>query len=201
MYDKYPVHDVPQNNIIQRFFAQRWSAIVLEIVMTIVITIAAGAAFDFFDPLDGSQAASDDTAQSAARAVEIEQFTTRDPLAFIKERGKGYIRERRFAAAEAMFDWAIALAPNEADIYSWRGYTRMLAGEYREAQADYRALLELRPNDFDALNALCWAYGESGDFAEAMAHCQRGAARSREPSQLRDSAGELVLAAGGDGRI
>ena len=56
MYDNYPKHDVPQQNLIQRFFAQRWSAIFIEIVMTIVITVAAGAAFDYFDPLDGERA-------------------------------------------------------------------------------------------------------------------------------------------------
>ena len=52
MYDKYPEHDVPQQNIIQMFFAQRWSAIVIEIALTIVISVAAGRAFDFFGPIN-----------------------------------------------------------------------------------------------------------------------------------------------------
>ena len=173
MYDQYPMHDVPQNNFIQRFFSQRWSAIALEIVMTIVITIAAGAAFDFFDPLDGSQATSANSGQAAAGLVEIGEFRTRNPLAFIKKRGQAYIQERRFAAAEAMFDWAIALAPDDADSYSWRGYANMLAGDYVEAQADYRKVFENERNSFDANSALCWAYGETGEFARAKRHCRR----------------------------
>ena len=173
MYDQYPIHEVPQNNLIQRFFSQRWSAIVLEIVMTIVITIAAGAAFDFFDPLDGEQATSADSPQIATGAVEIEALKTGDPLGFIKEKGAEHIRDGRFAAAEAMFDWAIALAPEDADSYSWRGYVNMLSGDYVEAQADYRKLLELKPADFDGHNALCWAYGESEQFAVAVTHCER----------------------------
>jgi len=173
MYDQYPIHDVPQKNIIQRFFSQRWSAIVLEIIMTIVITIAAGAAFDFFGPLDGEGAPPADSVQTVAGAVEIEESKFRDPLGFIKEKGAEYIRDRRFVAAEAMFDWAIAVAPDDAESYSWRGYANMLAGDYIEAGADYRKLLELRPADFDGHNALCWAYGESKDFVKAMAHCQR----------------------------
>ena len=172
MYDQYPIHDVPQNNLIQRFFSQRWSAIALEIVMTIVITVAAGAAFDFFDPLDGSPATSADQSGSAASVVQRDDFAAQDPLEFIMERGKAYIAQRRFAAAEAMFDWAIALAPADADSYSWRGYVKMQAGDYRGAQADYRRLLESRPQDFDGHNALCWAYGESKDFAQAAEHCQ-----------------------------
>lgn len=173
MYDQYPIHDVPQSNLIQRFFSQRWSAIVIEIVMTIVITVAAGAAFDFFDPLDGSQTTSADTAQSAVGAVEIAELKTRDPLGFITESGKAYLRERRFIAAEAMFDWAIALAPADADSYSWRGYANMLAGDYAEAQADYREVLELARSSFDANSALCWAYGETKEFAKAKGHCQQ----------------------------
>ncbi len=171
MYDQFPEHDVPQNNLIQRFFSQRWSAIALEIVMTIVITIAAGAAFDFFDPLDGEQ--------TTAAAVEVaEELRAGDPLAFIKQRGKDFVREGRFAAAEAMFAWAIAVAPEEAESYSWRGYVKMQAGDYIGAQADYRKLLELRPADFDGHNALCWAYGETKDFAEARAHCQQALRRA-----------------------
>ena len=167
MYDQYPKHDIPQNNLIQRFFSQRWSAIALEIVMTIVITIAAGAAFDFFDPLD------DEGATRAAAVVEVEEFRVREPLEFIKQRGKDFLRERRFAAAEAMFDWAIALAPENAEGYSWRGYVKMQSGDYTGAQADYRKVLALKPRDFNANSALCWAYGELKDFAQAKVHCWR----------------------------
>lgn len=172
MYDQYPVHDIPQNNLIQRFFSQRWSAIALEIVMTIVITIAAGAAFDFFDPLDGGGAT------AAAAVVELEELGAREPLAFIKQQGKDYVRERRFAAAEAMFTWAIALAPDDAESNNWRGYVKMQSGDYTGAQADYIKLLELRPADFDGHNALCWAYGETKDFAEARAHCEQALRRA-----------------------
>ena len=52
MYDNYPEHDVPQQNIIQMFFAQRWSAIIIEMALAIVISVAAGRAFDFFGPID-----------------------------------------------------------------------------------------------------------------------------------------------------
>lgn len=174
MYDQYPIYDVPQNNIVQRFFAQRWSAILLEIVMTVVITVAARAAFDFFDPLDGARATSADAAQAAVDANEFRALETAAPLAFIIERGKAYLADRRFAAALAMFDWAVALSPEDADAYAWRGYAKMQAGDYLEAQADNRRLLELNPRSFDAHNALCWAYGETRDFDPAIAHCQEG---------------------------
>ena len=172
MYDKYPIHDVPQQNIIQRFFSQRWSAIVIEIVMTIVITFAAGHAFDFFEPFDDKQDTSAKTAQSVAIAPATGDLPTRDPLSVFKERGVEYIRSRRFAAAEAMYDLVIALEPDDANNYVWRGYVNLQTGDYLGAQDDYRRVLEIEPADFDGHNSLCWAYGESKQFASAMAHCE-----------------------------
>lgn len=57
MYDKYPEFDVPRSNLIQRFLGQHWSAILIEIVMTIVISVAAGHAFDLFGPFESPSAA------------------------------------------------------------------------------------------------------------------------------------------------
>ncbi|MDE2854571.1 MAG: tetratricopeptide repeat protein [Chloroflexota bacterium] len=173
MYDNYPKYDVPQQNLIQRFFSQRWSAIIIEIVMTIVITVAAGAAFDFFDPLDGERAASADVTPGERVKEDEVESETRDPLAFARSLGIDYIAAGRMAAAKAIFDWLIKAAPDAGSSYAWRGYVNMQTRQYIEAQADYRRLLERRPADFDGHNALCWAYGESKDFARAKAHCQR----------------------------
>ena len=168
MYDQYPAYDVPKNNIIQRFFAQRWSAILLEVALTIVITVAAGQAFEFFDPFDGESAAA---APAAASAPEPDADAMRVALEPVKQRGAEYVKERRYVAAEAMYDFAVALEPDNAGNHSWRGYVNLQTADYLEATADFRRALALRPLDFDAHNALCWAYGESGDFASALEHC------------------------------
>ena len=173
MYDKYPIHDVPNNNLVQRFFSQRFSAILLEIVMTVVITVAAGAAFDIFDPLDRSPTAAAVIGRSEAAALDGERSQTLLPLDFIKGRGAELVGAGRYAAAEAVFAWAIALAPEDVESYAWRGYVSMRAGEYLKAQVDYGTVLELEPADFDAHNALCWSYGEGEEFERALAHCER----------------------------
>ncbi len=161
MYDDYPANDIPQRNIVQRFFAQKWSAIALEIVLTIVIAIAAGSAFDFFDPFDdgGEQAK---IAAPDAALIALEPVT---------RRGLAYAQSRDFAAARAMLDLAIAVAPAEASFHNWRGYVNMQAGQYLQAQDDFSQTLELLGSDYEAHVSLCWAYGESGDFTSAMGHC------------------------------
>lgn len=168
MYDHYPAYDVPKNNIVQRFFAQRWSAILLEIVLTIVITVAAGQAFEFFDPFAGDTASA---APVAAPAPAVDSGAMSAALEPVKQRGAEYVAERRFVAAEALFDFAHELDPADAGNLNWRGYVNLQMADYPDAQDDFRRALELRPFDFDAHNALCWAYGESEDFTSALEHC------------------------------
>ncbi len=169
MYDKYPVYDVPQNNVIQRFLGQRWSAILIEIALTIVLALAAGRALDLFGPLpeQGTAAAvagQGDAASDAARGLQV-------PLDLVKERGLEYVGAGQFEAAAAMFDLAIAVDAENASNYRWRGYIDMRAGAFEDAIKRYRRLLALEPKDFDGHNSLCWAYGETGEFTSALGHC------------------------------
>ena len=176
MYDKYPVYDVPQNNLIQRFFAQSWSAIVLELAMTIVITVAAGAAFDFFGPFERN-------GESAADLTSATVVPLSVPLQTIQERATEYLANGRYQAAGAMYDLAISVAPTDASLYAWRGYTNMMTGDYAEAQRDLRQLLRLSPADYDGHNGLCWAYGELGHFTSALGHCNIALALAESPFQ------------------
>lgn len=162
MYDDYPAFDIPQRNIVQRFFAQKWSAIALEIVLTLVITVAAGGAFDFFGPFDAGEERAEPAASGAA-TIALEPVT---------RRGQAYAQSRNFAAAKAMYDLAIAVAPGEASFHNWRGFVNLQSGDYLAAQDDFRQTLELEGGDYEAHVSLCWAYGESGDFASAREHCQ-----------------------------
>lgn len=168
MYDKYPVYDIPQRNIVQRFFSQRWSAIAAEVVLTIVITVAAGRAFEFFDPFDGSEER-DQTAVTA----EVSPARTSAALEQVKAQGKAYLERGQFAAAEAMYDLVVAGYPSDADSLGWRGYVNLRAGDFGEARRDFRQILEMEPGDYDAHAALCWAYGEQGDFTSALQHCNQ----------------------------
>ena len=170
MYDKHPVYDVPQRNLVQRFFAQRWSAIALEIVLTVVIAVAASSAFEFFDPFGGEVAITPSAAnESRADAFDI-------ALEPVTSRALAHIQNREFAAAEAMYDLAVAVAPADADYYGWRGYINLRAGDYPDAQRDFRQVLELAPAEYEAHTALCWAYGESAEFDRALAHCNEAMA-------------------------
>lgn len=100
MYDKYPEHDVPQQNIVQMFFSQRWSAILIEMALVIVISTAAGRAFDFFDPIDVKT----ETEQIAIDGISLEA---------IEAYGLDYIRQGKYIEAKAVYDLIIMAAPQQ----------------------------------------------------------------------------------------
>jgi tetratricopeptide (TPR) repeat protein len=178
MYDKYPEYDIPEQNIIQKFFTQRWSAIIIEIAMTLVITIAAGRALDPF----GTQIDSPEQAQTIVEPVverplapsATNRISTNDiSVDTIKEYGLSYIHNQQYPEAAGIYDLAVVANPNDVSNYAWRGYANINAGEYVEAQADYNTVVAANPDSFDGHNSLCWAYGELAQFDKSLEHCNQ----------------------------
>lgn len=103
MYDKYPEHDVPQQNIVQMFFSQRWSAILIEMALVIVVSTAAGRAFDFFDPIDVKTETPPE--QTAIDGISLES---------IEAYGLDYIRQGKYVEAKAVYDLMVMATPQPA---------------------------------------------------------------------------------------
>lgn len=145
MYDKYPQHDVPQNNVIQRFFAQRWSAIVIEILMTIVITVAAGRAFDIFDPFASPV---DSAASSQAHGIlppERALPGNEIALGIVARKARAHIKDGQTAEALALVDLLSLAKPIDAE-RAWHLEIALLydtLGESRKAYFNYVRYLKL----------------------------------------------------------
>lgn len=172
MYDKYPEYDVPEKNIVQQFFAQRWSAIIVEIAMTIVISVAAGRALDPF----GTQTEAPIEEQTIVEPVIIQNADIESdgiPVEVIQEYGINHIRNREYPEAVGVYDLAVAADPSDVNNYAWRGYANINSGDYVDAQADYSTVLEADPDSFDGHNSLCWAYAELGEYDKSMTHCNQ----------------------------
>jgi tetratricopeptide (TPR) repeat protein len=150
MYDQYPIHDVPQKNIIQRFFAQRWSAILLEVVMTIVITVAAGAAFDFFDPFE-----------KAAAPPAMEQSPRARLQEYFERRAVYYVLGGQHIKAIAMYNLLIDAEPTAPRHYYNRGLMKHYRGDYSGAYDDLVMALNLERDCGDRDCRLAHARGKS----------------------------------------
>ncbi len=178
MYDKYPEYDVPEKNIVQRFFAQRWSAIIIQIVLTIVLSVGAGRALDSFGTEEDMP-----QEQAIVEPVIIEQPVSSDGISIetIQSYGINYIRNQQFPEAEGMYDLAVYAEPNNINNYVWRGYANINGGDYIEAHADYSTVIEMDATSFDGHNSLCWSYGELEQFDNALTHCNTAIELSNTP--------------------
>ena len=143
MYERYPDSDVPQQNIIQRFFGQRWSAIVIEICMTIVITVAASRAFDFFGPFDSNESAAAEISAQAMVAPASAQDAPNVPLEWIERYAGSYILNGQFLEAAAMYDLLIVAEPTVARHYYRRGLVNFFREAYAEAYSDFDTALRM----------------------------------------------------------
>ena len=173
MYDKYPEYDVPEQNIIQKFFTQHWSAIIIEIAMTLVITVAAGRALDPFGTEVESPVEQQTPIVSVINQSAVPVNHDGISVDVIKQYGIDYIRNQQYPEAAGIYDLAVVADPNDVSNYAWRGYANINAGDYMDAQEDYNTVVATDPTSFDGHNSLCWAYGELGQFDKSLDHCNQ----------------------------
>uniref|UniRef100_A0A8C5L0X4 RNA polymerase II-associated protein 3 n=1 Tax=Jaculus jaculus TaxID=51337 RepID=A0A8C5L0X4_JACJA len=69
-------------------------------------------------------------------------------------RASAYFRLKKFAVAESDCNLAIALNRNYTKAYTRRGAARLALQKLEDAKKDYEKVLELEPNNFEAINEL-----------------------------------------------
>lgn len=172
MYDKYPEYDVPEQTIFHKFFAQRWSTILIEVLLMVVMSVAAGRALD---PFGGQDETPVDDQVISETVVEVVENTPQDGISvsYIKEQGIEHILNQEYPEAEGLYDLVVMAEPDNANNYAWRGYANIHSGDYVEAETDYSTVLNIDPNSYDGHNSLCWTYGELEQFDTALNHCDK----------------------------
>jgi tetratricopeptide (TPR) repeat protein len=79
-----------------------------------------------------------------------------------------YLGEQKYADAEAAFGRALQVVPDDPSLLYGRGLAYAQAGNIDRAIADFRRLLELKPGDVDASNALGYTLADANrDLPEA----------------------------------
>src|SRR5436190_1996422 len=85
-------------------------------------------------------------------------------------------RRSRRPLALADFEQAILLAPSDARLYTERGVTYELLGDYANAIRDFNRAIAFRPNHALAIEGRGRTNFYLGNFAQAAADLQRGLA-------------------------
>jgi tetratricopeptide (TPR) repeat protein len=103
-----------------------------------------------------------------------------------------YMREQKFAQAEAAFSRALQVVPDDPELLYGRGLAYAETGDTDKAVADFRRLLQLKPDDIDATNALGYTLADANrDLSEAEQLIQTARSAKPDDPAIADSWGWL----------
>lgn len=107
---------------------------------------------------------------------------------------RGVSRERlgRWPEAEADFQQALRLSPDQPDVLNYLGYTWVDRGErLEEGLAMIQRAVELRPASGAIIDSLGWAYYKLGDYAQAVEYLERAVELEPADATLNDHLGDV----------
>ena len=102
------------------------------------------------------------------------------------QKGRGHLKSGMAAQATVALEKAKRLEPDKASIREALGIAYFRIGRWREAEAEFRAVLELSPTDDYAHYALGRALEKQGRDAEANGHYKLASSMSPESERYAD---------------
>ncbi len=131
----------------------------------------------------------------ASQALDkAEALTTKsdDRLNLDFLRGTLYDRQKRYDEAEAAFQKALAIDPQNATVLNYIGYMLAERGvRLPEAATMIRKAVELDPQNYAFLDSLGWVYFKSGQYALAEQYLRQAASRSSADPTVHDHLGQV----------
>jgi Flp pilus assembly protein TadD len=107
---------------------------------------------------------------------------------------RGAARERlgRWPEAEADFQRALELSPDQPDVLNYLGYSWVDRGEHlQEGLAMIRRAAELRPMSGAIIDSLGWAYYRLGDYPQAVDWLEAAVRLEPADPTLNDHLGDV----------
>ncbi len=139
-----------------------------------------------------------DMYRNASRFSEAEplytQLIEQRPNEWRSYFARGAARERlgRWPEAEADFQHALELSPDQPDVLNYLGYSWVDRGEHlQEGLAMIRRAAELRPMSGAIIDSLGWAYYRLGDYPQAAEWLEAAVRLEPADSTLNDHLGDV----------
>jgi tetratricopeptide (TPR) repeat protein len=112
-------------------------------------------------------------------------------------RGIGYERSGQWARAEADFNKALELSPDQPSVLNYLGYAWADMGRNLEkAKAMIELALSIRPNDGAITDSLGWVFYRQGKIPEAVKEIERAVSLEPDDPSITDHLGDVYWAAG-----
>ena len=131
------------------------------------------------------------------RAIARIAVPTRANWPLFYERGIAFERSGDWARAEADFEYALQLSPEQPSVLNYLGYSWTEQNRNLDrARVMIERAVALRPNDGAILDSLGWILLRQGDNAGALVHLERAAQLQPEDATINGHFGDALQAAG-----
>jgi tetratricopeptide (TPR) repeat protein len=148
------------------------------------------------DILRGKERFADAIAAYDRAVARIAQPGPNDWLVFY-DRGIAYERSRQWTKAEADFQHALALAPDQPFVLNYLGYSWADMGQnLAQARQMIEKASQRRPNDGAIVDSLGWVMLRQGEVADAVRTLERAVELDPEDASINGHLGDAYLAAG-----
>ena len=135
----------------------------------------------------------------AAYDEAVLRVQTEDPAIWLLYYFRGISNERtgKWEAAEADFQQALALNPDQPQVLNYLGYSWVEKGKHLdEARAMLERAVALRPDDGYIVDSLGWALYRLGDYEEAVRQLERAVELDPGQAVINDHLGDAYWRVG-----
>ncbi|MEO0394231.1 MAG: tetratricopeptide repeat protein, partial [Pseudomonadota bacterium] len=134
---------------------------------------------------------------SYSRAIDLLPEVTESRWPIFYARGIAYERSDQWPRAEADFQKALELRPNQPFVLNYLGYSWADQGvRLVEAEDMIRRAVNLRPNDGFIVDSLGWVLYRLGRYDEAVGYLERAVALSPNDQVINDHLGDALWRVG-----
>ena len=138
-----------------------------------------------------------EAAQVYTRAIDQIAKPQQSDWSFFYYRGIAYERTKQWPKAEADFDKALALMPDEPHVLNYLGYSWIDMGINLEKGLDLvKKAVDLKPDDGYIVDSLAWAYFKLGRYDEAVTELERAVLLKPDDPVINDHLGDAYWKVG-----
>jgi tetratricopeptide (TPR) repeat protein len=132
-----------------------------------------------------------------SRAIDIIGKPDSRHWGYYYARGTSYERMKNWPAAEADLKRALALAPDQALVLNYLGYSWIDQGKnMKEGMKLIEKAVQLKPDDGYIVDSLGWAHYKQGNYKEAVRYLERAVEIKPEDPTLNDHLGDAFWQVG-----
>jgi tetratricopeptide (TPR) repeat protein len=138
-----------------------------------------------------------EAAETYTRAIDLIGTPSKSDWSYFYYRGIAFERTKQWPKAEADFDRALELMPDEPHVLNYLGYSWIDMGINLDKGLELvRRAVDLKPDDGYIVDSLAWAYYKLGRYDEALDEAEKAIQLKPDDPVINDHLGDIYAKVG-----